>query len=680
MKNNGIEDILIDNNYNSNKKNGKKGIIIIFILLLIILGGLYFAYWYFTRPVTTAKELFFNHLSNTNIKNVLETATYQEVLNKIKTQDSEVSGEMSFSSNIANENLGDLDTSKFTLDLNNTNNVEDKKTYTEFGINYSGNEVLKIKMLTNPKEFAIASDEIVNKYVGFRYDSLKNENTNNFDETQDIDLTEDEKNEFIKKYFQKVYDNIPEEKFSKQDNYVLDGSESTNVVAYSLTLNQDELKSLIKTVLTELKNDDLLLEKILEEPKKSLETEDEKIENQENQENTEENSAIENQDIDNSGELQNQEENIEEATEENHDFKSNATVNLDPVSSKDIIGESEENQNQEISEKLGVLLLGKKANISIDDFKLYIDDLIKKVDSLEGKGLVFNVFASELGTEKINIVLPNESSFDIEFKKISNENNTVKITYLYKGDNNIFENLNKKSDNIYTQENPFTVNEENLNKDSSKNSGYSLEINRVKQDASNNMKITFSVIDSEEINKKISLETKLEGTSSSKNLKSDNIITISTEDGESKIILDADIKLKEVGRIEDLTQDNTVFLEDLSEEEYNITVKAIMDKILQVYNEKKEKFNFIDTNIGSSVIQQNLNSDAKKSAKEALEKRIEELRIEAEENGEEFSLQNLIDLQIDGYEVSSTVNEENAAVVIDIYTFNIDKDFNITEE
>ena len=256
MKDNGIEDILIDNNYDSKKKKNKKGIIIAFFLLLIILGGLCFAYWYFTRPTTTAKQLFFNQLSNTNVKNVLEINSYKEILSKLIDESSEITSKINFSTTIENENLEGLDVSKFVLDLSNMNDVETKKNYSELDINYSGNEVLKVKMLANKDAFAIASDEIVNKYVGFRYNTIKEENSkanliNEIYRAQGIDIKEEQKQTFINKYFNKIYENIAEEKFSYQDNYVLDGSTSTDVVAYTLKLNQEELKNLLKNLLTE---------------------------------------------------------------------------------------------------------------------------------------------------------------------------------------------------------------------------------------------------------------------------------------------------------------------------------------------------------------------------------------------------------------------------------------------
>lgn len=679
MKDNGIEDILIDNNYDSKKKKNKKGIIIAFFLLLIILGGLCFAYWYFTRPTTTAKQLFFNQLSNTNVKNVLEINSYKEILSKLIDESSEITSKINFSTTIENENLEGLDVSKFVLDLSNMNDVEIKKNYSELDINYSGNEVLKVKMLANKDAFAIASDEIVNKYVGFRYNTINEENSkanliNEIYRAQGIDIKEEQKQTFINKYFNKIYENIAEEKFSYQDNYVLDGSTSTDVVAYTLKLNHEELKNLLKNLLTELKNDDELLEQLIEEPKNSLQTEENNNqENLNNEENMENDTISESND----GENQNSEENISETNEQNNEeFETTERISLDPVSSENF--ENEEDLAIEILK----ILFGKKANITLDDFKNTIDELINRIDNLEGNGIIFNIYASELGTEKINIILPNESSFDIELKNKSDSGAYLKVTYLYKGDNNIFAFLKENSKNVYSQEDPLIV-EETEQIDSSKNSGYSIEINRSNQEASNRVKLTFSFINSEEINKKISLETNLEGNENSKNLKLDNIMIFTTENGETTITSESNIKFKNIEDIENINQENTLFLEDLSQEEYDITVQAIKDKISQVYNEKKEKFNFLDANIGNSVIEQNLeessSEDNKNIVKEALQKRIDELRNEAIANGVEFNLQSLENLQIDGYEVASTINENMAVVVIDIYTFNIDKDFNITE-
>lgn len=55
------------------------------------------------------------------------------------------------------------------------------------------------------------------------------------------------------------------------------------------------------------------------------------------------------------------------------------------------------------------------------------------------------------------------------------------------------------------------------------------------------------------------------------------------------------------------------------------------------------------------------------------------MREEAVQNEQEFVIQNLENLQIEGYEVSSVVNENEAVIVVDIYTFKVNSEFNIQD-
>ena len=52
---------------------------------------------------------------------------------------------------------------------------------------------------------------------------------------------------------------------------------------------------------------------------------------------------------------------------------------------------------------------------------------------------------------------------------------------------------------------------------------------------------------------------------------------------------------------------------------------------------------------------------------------------EAQEKNEEFTIQNLKNLQIDGYNVSSTVTGDVAKIVVDVYSFTIDSNFTLTD-
>lgn len=69
----------------------------------------------------------------------------------------------------------------------------------------------------------------------------------------------------------------------------------------------------------------------------------------------------------------------------------------------------------------------------------------------------------------------------------------------------------------------------------------------------------------------------------------------------------------------------------------------------------------------------------KEDARQALENRINSMREEAAQNEQEFVIQNLENLQIEGYEVSSVVNENEAVIVVDIYTFKVNSEFNIQD-
>ena len=56
------------------------------------------------------------------------------------------------------------------------------------------------------------------------------------------------------------------------------------------------------------------------------------------------------------------------------------------------------------------------------------------------------------------------------------------------------------------------------------------------------------------------------------------------------------------------------------------------------------------------------------------------MMAEVQNRGEVFTLNNLVGLQIEGYNVSCSVNGNIATIVVNGYTFYIDSDFNLTEE
>ena len=262
--------------------------------------------------------------------------------------------------------------------------------------------------------------------------------------------------------------------------------------------------------------------------------------------------------------------------------------------------------------------------------------------------------------------MQNENTIDLEVLKKDDIENKLKITYLYKGKNPL---LNFETDNELETE--LIENETN---------GYSIEIDKISNTSNTSFDLLINFIENEKINKKINIKSDFEGSINSNSVKNNFIITFSTKENESKFSADTNIKFTTKGaEIQSLTDENCLFLDNLSEEDYNLTIQAIKEKIELVKLQKNDKLNFIDTNTGRKQdIDKILNNITRSDAQKLLEAKISSMRNEAQENQQEFTIQNLENLQIDGYEVSSAVTENSAIIAIDIYTFKVDSEFNIT--
>lgn len=690
MANNGIEDILIGEAYNTTKKKKKKGPIILCIILLIVTATFAGLKYYMSKDVAGDKELFLLSLSNKNSKKLVDQNFYSTLLDRFLQENSEMTTNMTISSTEKFDKLNGIDVNNFDFELTSQNNLKEKNFYGELFINYSGNEFLNFKGIVNNDKFAIISDDIVNKYVGVKAQNFNNIFESNIDlnfiyefiNAEKIDLTEEERKNYLNEYYTKIYIQIPEEKFSKKENIVITKNDKyIDVTAYEMKLNQSELNDIIVNVLNKLKEDEKLLNSIVSKDIVQLDL----SENEENQENIdvqEENKVEEQEELESgdegtslqltpvsevnfqTAEVLNEGENSEDTIEETEENVEETDENVEEVLEENIENE-EENQEeglqlQTIEEDEKIInkdfttsdfikiLLGRKINVSQDKIIEKIDEYIQ---NLEGNGLTVTIYVSEEKTEKISLTMPNENKIDIQFLENTEKENTVEVTYLYK-------NSNYKN-------------------------GITFNIDEVHNSASSSIKIVKNYIEDEKINKKVTFSVQTDGTKNAKTLSNDIVLTISSNSDETKLV--AENKIKFVSKdliLEKLSQENSVFLDDLQTEEREKTIQAIKDKIDVVLADKKEKLNLIDLNSGNSIVGQNLTDMTTNNyllIKGVLENKINELRNQAEEKGEEFTLQNLQDLYIDGFEVSSNVDEDKAVVVIDIYTFTVDRDFNISD-
>ncbi len=738
--NNNIEDIYIGANNNSNNKKGKNIILFFIILLLLILIAMIAIYmYYFNTETISYKQLFFNHLSNNSIKELTSENLHEELIEKVLTTNYEANSTINFSGNIEDEKFEGLDISKFTFNLNSYSDKNNNKSYRELGINYSGNEVFQVvKLITNEDCIGIAQDEIVNRYVGIHYNNLKDiygidldqEKINKLFTTERNGLTDEDKKELISNNIAKVLETIPEEKFSVQDNIAISQNDTNiPVTAYTLNLTQTELNNVLVEFFKNIRNNEEILNKLIYKEKDKpnitiaptnvtitpITEEEQSVENQPEENQTEE-FETENQEpeFDSqpttnfepiSGEVnlynepqiieendqeyeENSEDNIEaqelSQSEENNyipELELTHTSNLDTVGEENRINLEALNKVNKY-EDIVKLVLGLKINKTQIELEKLLDSFIEDLDKMTGNGLTITVYASKDKTEKISITMPNDNTIELEILRKTDSENRIKLTYLYKGNNSIFSINNDGNDNyINTDQNEIISVEQELLEEQT--NGISIEINKIKTTTDESLDTTINFIENEKINKKINVKSDITDASSSNSVSNSLIITVSTKENESKFVVDTNFKFARASKnIEDLNDENCLFLETLNQEDYNVTIQAIKDKIDMVWSEKKEHFDFIDTNTKTSkksIIDRVSNNVTREDARQALENKISSMINEAQENEQEFTIQNLENLQIEGYEVSSVVNENEAVIVIDIYTFNVNEEFNITD-
>ena len=723
MKSSNIEDIYIGNNGEMNKKSKKGVIIVIFIILVLLLVGMVGAYFYFSNQTLTKKQLFINSISNTNIKKFLENDVYNAIINRLEEENSETETKIQISTTDENAEPEGVDFSNFEFNLNNQNDIENSKSFGELTINYSGNELFKARYLSNEDAVAVASDEIVDRYIGIHYDKMQdvlgiNINKDTLDElknAEQISLTEDERSNYITNYAGKFFENIGEEKFASQENLVIQkNNTSIDVVSYELVLSQDEYKNVLTNVLTNLRDDQDLLSKLVVENSSNIENRNNSVDENQIQNNQNEiNTVVPSFESDQTINLQDQTDSGQTVTEVNEETRnSNIEVNMEnQTNNNESIETNEGNSNENLitsvettsdltpvgesentftlsSENIISLILGKKIDISVSELQEQIDNLIEDVKNSSGNGIKITVYVnvSNNNTEKISATLPDGETLDMEFTtNESNENdNTLKLTYIKDTETTIVTNNETNTENgveTYSAEDDL----ENTAEAQIENSkdGFTLNLNKVSSDASTTLKIGFEFVEKEQINQKFNIEIKTNGTESSNNIKNDIVFTFGTDTNEYKLLLDNTINFNVTPEIEDLTDENCLFVENLSEEEFSSTMQAIQERIGVVYQEKMNSLNVIDTNTNSPIVESNTQTEVpevtREEAKEALIQRVSNLMGEAQNNGEEFTIQNLANLTMDGFDVSADVTDAEAIIVVDTYKFRIDPNFVLTD-
>ena len=624
-----VEDVLIGPNRPVKKKSKLPKIIITFIIILLLACGCVFGYNYYKNYVVEkTKTEFFRYLSTNNIENLLENEIYNTLFEKTMKQTNHSSLNLTATSSFKNKY--DLDVSKFNITFNQITDKDQEKNFAELNVKYADNDLISARLINNKDSIAIASDEIADKYIGVnKADANKllgNEINSTIttgiealskEETEDLELSEEYRTAKINEYSKYVYDLISKDKFSEKNNILINTEDESN-----LNSNCYEFT----TTYSEIGN---IYISFLNKLKNDVELLNKIAKEEDNSSSTDTNTSY-------------------------------STLD-DILVVKDII-------------------LGKKVNKTLDELQEMLENMIDDANELVADNTELKI-SQYVVNEKVKKITVKSTKLNIEIDFLSEANrDKIKLTVLTPDSS-----LTNSLDNIANELNSGNTEnvEETTNEISGINNGFTIKIEKITSDMSTKINAEIGVVTNLEINTKLSLALTTTGTTNSKDIKNQAIITFTTQEGQLIATLNYNANFeKATTAIEDLTNENCLFLDKLNTEEFNNITKQITDRIETVINEKKVVLNLIDQNNNTSIIEQGNtnNTVAKDDARQKLIDVVTGMMAEVQNRGEVFTLNNLVGLQIEGYNVSCSVNGNIATIVVNGYTFYIDSDFNLTEE
>lgn len=724
-----VDDIII-NKHMPQKRRGKSIILVLFFLLLIVLVGMCGAYYWYTNMRVSPREMFFKHIAQTNIAEIADTEIYYTILEKLNKENYETSTTANFTTNKKTDFTENVDVSKFEFVLDTKSDKTKEQSVVDANITYSSNDFFDLKFIGTKDNVAIGSNEVLDKYIATSKNKLSESinRTTTFETDLDADFAYREMDKFAhnqinfdeefktkkaNEYMSLILEKVPEEAVTLTEaSPITINSEVINTDAYTLTLSGQNYANLTKELLEKLRDDEELLNKITTGEGNELTEEPEEIVQKPNPINiqpiggeTEEHQTTQivgNEDLQvlnepDTGEL----------------LESNEMMTIPPVEADTDIEETETEEEYDniLSQILGAILLNQKLDMTVEELQSKINrdyDTLISTDELKITVYVKNVEGEEKKTIKIVAELPQNADLDVEYP----EQDKIKVTFL--------------QDVEETDENGKKVN---------KNVGTSFEIKRNNTDMQKKFDITLNSIEEKKVIAKLKLDITTQGTKTSKKYSNDVIIKYNDNESDFKINLKNTIDFKTPTITEELNEENTIFVDTLSDEEATNLYSTIVMKLMDLYSEKIVNMNFIDNNSLSGLVEQPIREPenegeaepveeettegradleeqpveneasveenpvndnqpseengqeeplpiSKRDARDILISKIEEMMADAEEHEEEFSILNLelLPKELDGNKVEVEISEERAKVKVADYTFFIDKDFMLTEE
>lgn len=247
------------------------GIIIVLIIAIIVVGG---AYLYFATDLFKGNDqLFFKYLAkNSETIKQLSLNNELEISRTKHSTESEITFNIeSNDSQIANQSIP---AGNFNVKYSSLADPENNNKSSETTLKYLKADLFTLKYIRNNDLYALKSDEVVNKYLALDNNNLKEfakklgmQDTSlipnklqviNFEDL--FSITEEQQKALLQKYLGIINTQISKDKYSSQKDVTITvNDKNINTIAYSLELTQDEVIKLLNSILDTIKNDDIML-------------------------------------------------------------------------------------------------------------------------------------------------------------------------------------------------------------------------------------------------------------------------------------------------------------------------------------------------------------------------------------------------------------------------------------
>ena len=286
--------------------------------------------------------------------------------------------------------------------------------------------------------------------------------------------------------------------------------------------------------------------------------------------------------------------------------------------------------------------------------------------------------------EKLRKLGVKSEDFNLEMEFLE-ESNKEKIKFTLLGINTDIKIENPEVTTEFQNTTTENTLENNAVETDKLKNGFTITMEKNTSDVSTKIFAEIGLINNLEINTKISCNLTTNGTASSKEIKNEAIFTYTTQEGQLTANLNYNINFETATmEIPNLTDETCLFLDKLNDAELTNIINQIRDRVNFVINEKKVTLNLIDQNNNTSVVEQgNIQNSTNLEEKEAVKQKLIEVISnqmgEAIARGETYTLANLENLQIEGYNVTVNISGNIAVVTVNGYVFNIDSEFNLSE-